>query len=210
MRSIVVAPLLTVAVLASAPAAAIKPGPVAPGQPFGGDFIRLRAPRSSGWQLLSDEKGQMVFGKEGEDKYASRIAHIQIFQLPPASTADEMVALIRSGVSADTSATRFKTLKEQFDYTDARGYPCVRYRSDAIDQHASVGLFKHKVLYLQNSALYCRHPRESRAGFMVNYSYRGYKQIDIEADAESFIEDTQVPPVKPAESASAPASAASN
>jgi hypothetical protein len=166
----------------------------APGRLYAGPVINVRAPNSEGWKLVSSSANGMVFGKRGTSANESYIAQVSFFGLPPTTNREEFIAVIKTAIERDSSAERFKTIKADYDYTDERGYPCVRFNALTEDTKAKTSFFKRETLKLQIDSLYCRHPRKPESGFAIIFSRRG-ATIDeaLNSEAESFIAGVQVP-----------------
>ena len=138
--------------------------------------------------------GELGFGRPGKSSTASDIASVTGFALAETTTSDELVALIRHGIENDTSSDRFKTTGGTLEYTDARGYPCVRYQVTTLDTNARVSYFQHASLTLQADSLYCRHPTQPTLGFAISYSHRGPEpDPDFAQRARAFIDGVTVP-----------------
>ena len=172
------------------------PAPVAPGRIFRSTVLDIRAPDSDGWLLMQSSPGSWIFGRPGKSSTASDIASVTGFALAETTTSEELVALIRHGVENDTSSDRFKTTGGTLEYTDARGYPCVRYQVTTLDTNARVSYFRHASLTLQADSLYCRHPTQPTLGFAISYSHRGPEpDPDFAQRAQAFIDGVTVPTV---------------
>jgi len=167
---------------------------LAPGQLYLGPVINVRAPESEGWKLISSSANGMAFGKRGTSANETYIAQVSFFPLPPTPNREDFVAMIKLAIERDSSAERFKTIKADYDYTDERGYPCVRFNALTEDTKAKTSLFRREILTLQVNSLYCRHPRKPESGFAAVFSHRG-ASIDeaLDSEAQSFIEGVQVP-----------------
>ncbi len=105
------------------------------------------------------------------------------------------MALIKQGIQNDTSPDRFTVSDAIYDYTDARGYPCVKYQSTTEDKKARTSLFKREPQKLQIYSLYCRHPIRPGLGFAISFSHRG-ADLDpaFEEQGQDFINGVDVPP----------------
>lgn len=136
----------------------------------------------------------MAFARRGEDSNESYGAQVMLFQLAETRSQEQFVELIRGSVEADAPPDRFTQVEAKYEYSELRGYPCVRYAGITEDTKAKTGLFSRESLKLQIEALYCRHPVHLGAGFMAGFSHRG-NGIDPELrqQADKFIEGVQVP-----------------
>jgi hypothetical protein len=197
---------LLLALLVDAGHAQNRPTPVQPGQRFDSTFLNLRAPRSKDWIVLAAADGQVVFAKAGDVPDETYAAQVSTFELAPAASPAAFVAAVKAGIVADTPAPRYSVKQDRYDYTDKRGYACVHYRADTLDhqgQDGKLAPLARAPLTIQISALYCRHPRNPKLGFLASFSHRGHNPVDIEAQAQSFIDDVQVPPAPAPAAASA-------
>lgn len=167
---------------------------VKPGQLFGYSLLEIRAPDSNGWQISGGGHGTITFGRRGSTSNETFIAHVSEFSLPSTENAAEFLAFVRNNVEKDSAPQRFTPIETKFDYTEERGYQCVRLKSITEDTQAKTGLFSRESLKLQVSSLYCRNPRQSTIGFLASFTHRGpalYANFDSEA--ESFIRGIVVP-----------------
>lgn len=105
------------------------------------------------------------------------------------------MALIKQGIENDTSPDRFTVSNATYDYTDARGYPCVQYQATTEDKKARISLFKREPQKLQIYSLYCRHPLRPSLGFAITFSHRGTDlNPDFEKQGQDFTSGVDVPP----------------
>jgi len=161
---------------------------------FSGGLLNVRAPNSEGWKLVNSSGAGMAFGREGTASNESYIAQVSLFALPKSKDRDEFVTLIKQGVERDTSPDRFKSLEANYEYTEERGYPCVKFTAVTEDTKAKTSSFARESLKLQIYSLYCRHPKRQNAGFVIGFSHRGASlDPELEVQAEAFIEGVQVP-----------------
>lgn len=167
---------------------------VVPRQLFSGGLLNVRAPNSEGWELLNFSEAGMAFAHRGVYSNESYVAQVSLFALPKTKDSDELVALIKRGVENDTPAERFKSLEASYEYTEERGYPCVRFKGVTEDTKARTSFFSQESLKLQVYSLYCRHPRHQEVGFSIGFSHRGtFLDAELEIPAEEFIRGVQVP-----------------
>lgn len=167
---------------------------VPPGKLFSGPVISLRSPQSEGWRMAQSSSAGMAFVSKGVMPEESYVAAVNFFSLKSTSNAEAFLALIKRGVDEDTAKQRFEPIDIKYEYTDQRGYPCVRMSSLVIDKNAATGLFSKRELKLETRSLYCRHPQKQHSGFSVVFSHRG-ETLDPELDgkAQMFIDEVQVP-----------------
>lgn len=167
---------------------------VVPRQLFPGGLLNVRAPNAEGWEMVSSTDAGMAFAHRGAYVNESYVAQVSLFALPATRNPDEFVALIKRGVENDTPAERFNTLESSYEYTEQRGYPCVRFKGLTEDNKAKTSFFRTDSLKLQVYSLYCRHPRRQEVGFSIGFSHRGtYLDGELDAQAEEFIRGVQVP-----------------
>jgi hypothetical protein len=167
---------------------------VVPRQLFSGGLLNVRAPNAEGWELVSSAEAGMAFAHRGVYSNESYVAQVTLFALPETRNPDEFVALIKRGVENDTPAERFKSLESSYEYTEQRGYPCVRFKGLTEDTKAKTSSFGQGSLKLQVYSLYCRHPRQQEVGFSIGFSHRGsFLDAELDAQAEEFIRGVQVP-----------------
>jgi hypothetical protein len=80
-------------------------------------------------------------------------------------------------------------LRESYEYTEERGYACVKYAATSLDCNAPGG-----AMPLAEHGLYCRHPRREGTGFWGAYSQRTLKaDADLATQALGFLEGVVVP-----------------
>ena len=136
----------------------------------------------------------MAFARRGAEQNETYAAQVILFKFPQTQSNEEFVKAIQSRVDAANPPSRFAVLEVSHEYTDQRGYPCVRYKSVYDDKEALTASGAHEKLKLQVISLYCRHPAEREIGFFAAYSHRGVNtDPNLEAPAQSFIDGVQVP-----------------
>lgn len=171
----------------------LQPPPLIPGQLFPGSFLNIRAPNSEGWMLLDASRQGMAFARRGASSDESYTARVFLLALPESKDRDEFVAFIRKSTEENTSPERFNSIEYNYEYTDKRGYPCVRVKSLMDDTKARTPSGQ-KTLKLQAYTLACRHPKEQGKGFAIDFSHRGPSlDTSLDTQAEAFIEGVQVP-----------------
>ena len=110
------------------------------------------------------------------------------------SDRDAFVDAMRRRFEAESPSDRFKPIKSSLEYTDQRGYPCVRYRSEAQDTRAQVSATKTASLRLEVLSLVCRLPAPGGMAFSASYSSRSETtDPDFEIAAMFFIEGRPTP-----------------
>jgi hypothetical protein len=166
-----------------------KARPVSAGQLFGGQFLQVHAPASPGWVLLRESSKEITFARPGTLARETYVAMVSFFALAAMSDPGELVAHVRAARDADSPPDRFADAAASYEYSEERGYPCVKYVSSARDVKAPGG-----ALTLAERGMYCRHPKSEGTGFWVSYSQRALKpDADLVAQADSFIAGVVVP-----------------
>ena len=196
------APLLAFALCGLAPAGASAQDAahqvgrsVKPGQLFAGRLLNVHAPESFGWIFTGYVNNGLGFARKGAAQDESYGAQAVLFDLPPTSSSEDLVAVVRNRVESANPPPRFAALESDYAFSDRRGYPCVRFRGSFDDREALTAAGTRTTMNMQVVALYCRHPSVPNAGFFAAYSHRGAGKVaDLEARAQQFIEGVQVPP----------------
>lgn len=182
--------LLPALALAQAPDHAVRPG-----QLFAGHSLSVHAPDSEGWMLAVAASNGISFARRGAEPNESFGAQAILIDLPPSEGRDGFVEVVRKHVMATNPPPRFTALEASYEYSDRRGYPCVRFKGSFDDQAARTIAGTLATMRLQVVALYCRHPSAPGVGFFAAYSRRGGSAAqDIEGPAQRFIDGVQVSP----------------
>jgi hypothetical protein len=191
--SMVMRTFVSAVVLALVTSGALAQSVVEPGKLFAGSLVNVHSPNSEGWKIISSTSHQLAFAKSGAASNESYAAQFTLFPLGETKNAEEFVALIKSGVEADTPADRFNSLESRYEYTEERAYPCVRVNIITEDKQARTSFFSRESLKLQLSSLYCRHPTRTGVAFVAGFSHRG-ATLDpaLETQAQAFIAGVQV------------------
>ena len=188
-----IAVLLCIAVLT---ACQTMQRPLAPGQLFPGSFINIRVPNSEGWMQMDSSSQGMIFVRQGTAPNETYAARVFVVALPESKDRDEFVALIKQRNQENTSTERFNSIEFNYEYTDKRGYPCVRIKGVVDDTKARTPSGQ-QILKLQSYTLICRHPKQQGRGlegFGIEFSHRGTTlDTALDVQAEAFIEGVQVP-----------------
>lgn len=175
-----------------------EPQRVSPGKLFEGSYINITAPKTEGWYLIESSSAGMSFARGGNAPNESFAAGITMFPMPTTNSPEEFEAFVVQGASQDAETARFSTKELTHQYSEARGYPCVKIHNVSEDREAEVGAGKTAVLLLENEHLYCRHPVRTDTGFAISFSHRGSKLYPtFFSEAQSFIEGVQVPAEEP-------------
>lgn len=178
-----------------APALSHAQALVPAGKMFANAFLDVRAPLTGDWMIAKSSQAELAFARVGDAANESFIAQVSLFALPDFKGKDEFETLVKQGVQADSPTERFKPVSADFEYTEQRGYPCVKYVGVTEDMKArtSTSATETVKLMLQFDSLYCQHPTVPGVGFMVGMSHRGDAVVeDLAKDAASFIEGVQV------------------
>ena len=170
--------------------------PLAPGELFTGSVLNIRSPNAEGWILFESSNQEVAFARRGTLPNETYAARVFAAPLPETTDRDEFVALIKQRNQENTSPERFSSIEVNYEYTETRGYPCVRIKSVADDTKAKTSSGQ-QVLKLQSHTLVCRHPRQQTKGFEgfgIEFSHRGSAlDATLDVQAEAFIEGVQVP-----------------
>lgn len=179
----------------SATVRAQSPGqPVTPGQVFAGSLLSAQAPDSEGWVFAPAGNSGLAFVRRGTERDETYAAQVILFRLTPTASKEEFLKLIRERVDLVNPPSRFESLEANYEFTDLRGYPCVRYRSLYSDKEALTTSGTREPMKLQVVSMYCRHPLQQEVGFFAAYSHRGTStDPDLDAPALRFIDGVQVP-----------------
>lgn len=155
----------------------------------------MRSPTdSSSWKILNAAKNEITFGRNGSAPNESYIALASVFALPAANNREALVGLIKNSVEKETPSDRFKPLEASYEYTEQRGYPCVKFVGVTQDTQAKTSSRNQESLKLQIHALYCRHPKRQDAGIHIGFSHRGASlDLDLAAKAQVFMDGVQLP-----------------
>lgn len=184
-----------VALLCVVPALSHAQALVPAGKMFANAFLDVRAPLTGDWMIAKSSQAELAFARVGDAANESFIAQVSLFALPDFKGKDEFETLVKQGVQADSPTERFKPVSADFEYTEQRGYPCVKYVGVTEDMKArtSTSATETVKLVLQFNSLYCQHPTVPGVGFMVGMSHRGDSVVeDLAKDAEAFIAGVQV------------------
>lgn len=169
------------------------PPPLIPGQLFPDGFLNVRAPNSEGWVLIDASRQGKAFTRRGISSSDSYIAKVFGLSLPEFKDRNEFVAFIKQRFESNTSPERFKSIENNYEYTEKRGYPCVRVNGGAEDTKARTPSGQ-EILKYQFYSLACQHPKHKGGGFVIDYSHRDPSlDTTLDTQAEAFIEGVQVP-----------------
>jgi len=181
------------ALLCLVPAVVNAQALVPAGKVFSNAFLDVRAPASGNWMIVKSSQTELAFARTGAAVNESFIAQVTLFALPDLKDKAEFEALVRQGIEADAPAERFKSVSSNYEYTEQRGYPCVKYVGVTEDMKAKTATSATVSLLLQFNSLYCQHPGVPGVGFMVGLSHRGaVLDENMAKDAEAFLEGVQV------------------
>jgi len=183
---------------------------VSPAEPFTGPYLDFSAPNSKGWHLNAGQTNKWVFAKVGSEADETYIASITKFALPSAISHDDFIARIKKEAELLENPNRFNNVRSRLEFSDAREYPCIRYRATSDDTQPNIksedtrsylldirGLstsIDGRSLVFEMDALYCNNPLLTNEGFAASYSHRGPRaDPQFENDAAEFIKGIQVP-----------------
>lgn len=189
------AQLLAPVLLCLAPAIVHAQALVPAGKMFSNAFLDVRAPLAGDWMIVKSSQAELAFARSGAAVNESFVAQVNLFALPDLKGRVEFEALVKQGVLAESPSERYKPVSADYEYTEQRGYPCIRYVGVTEDLKAksSTSATETVQLVLQFNSLYCQHPTVPGVGFMVSMSHRGDTVAeDLAKDAEAFIAGVQV------------------
>lgn len=186
--------LVALSILSSCASSPPRFVPVSAGYLYKGPYLNIHAPNSDGWYMVFSTPEKMEFGKGGTEQFETFAAQVFKFPLPPTTSEEEFLTVIRTGAEADIDPARFSVIESKFEYSDERSYPCVRSSGIVEDHKAQIGQGKTGKLLLQARSLHCRHPLLPDTGVAIIYSHRGQNLYpNLDADANDFIIGVQVP-----------------
>lgn len=180
------------AMLSGMPAAQAEA--VSPGQRFPSPLLDVSAPADSGWEKVGEAQMALVFRKEGAASGESYVAQAMLFPVPNPQTTDQFIAFIQDAVNSDIKTGRLTLLESKYEYTEQRGYPCVRFTGLTVSTDETGGIFNRQPVRAQVRSLYCQHPTNKRLGFLAGFTHRGAGTVpDFAARADAFAAGVQVP-----------------
>jgi hypothetical protein len=156
-----------------------------PGHQFRLGTLRVNAPLAGGWERLRAQGPAIAFARRGESEGESQVAHVALLQWTAHGDRDDFIATVRRRFEAESPSDRFQPIESSVDYTDQRGYPCVRYRSAAQDTQSRVSATETVSLRLDVLSLLCIPPDARGSAFVASYSSRttaGDPAFDVAAD----------------------------
>jgi hypothetical protein len=187
--------MFKLALVCLVPAAVNAQALVPAGKMFSNAFLDARAPLAGDWMIVKSSQTDLAFARSGAAVNESFIAQVTLFALPDLKDKAEFEALVKQGIEADAPPERFKSVSANYEYTEQRGYPCVRYVGVTEDMKAKTATSATATvsLLLQFNSLYCQHPARPGVGFMVGFSHRGsVLDENLAKDAEAFMDGVQV------------------
>lgn len=159
-----------------------------PGHPFRLGSLNVNAPLSGGWERLRSVGPGIVLARRGEAEEESQVAHVAVVSWTGQRAREDFIAAVRQRLEADSS-DRFLPIESAADYTEERGYPCVRYRSASQDTQARVSASKVTSLRLEMLSLVCLPSSTSDLAFIASYTSRtAAGDPSFLLAAESFIQ----------------------
>jgi hypothetical protein len=156
-------------------------------------ILRARFPELAGMPIMSSidagTKRERVGGSCEGSLMGPAFSPWQPFQRGPLQVHSPASGAVRARFEAESSSDRFEPIESTLEYTDQRGFPCVRYRSAARDTRARISAKATANLRLEVLSLVCRLPGEGAPAFSASYSSRSETaDPDFETAANSFIE----------------------
>jgi hypothetical protein len=166
---------------------------LAPGQDLSNPMFTLTSPKSEGWVGLSQSSSRIAFGRAGATSADSDVAAVTLFSIPQGLSADDFLALVKSGTERDAPSPQFEVKEASLKPSQARSYVCVDYRATSIDHGKQSFLGRRAALQLKLRALYCQYPTKPGLGFSISFSHRGEQPLPtFDAEAEEFIAGVEV------------------
>jgi hypothetical protein len=159
-----------------------------PGHAFRLGVLQVNAPLTGGWERLRTRGKAIAFARRGQAEGETQFALVEILDWPAPGNRDEFISIVRRGLEAEASPSRFHPIESSLEYRDERGYPCVRNRNAAQDTQARVSATGTASLRLDVLSLICVLPGSGGKAFAASYSSRtigGDAAFDVAA--ASFI-----------------------
>jgi len=162
-----------------------------------GTYINIHSPNSNGWFKQVHSDSQVVFAKYGNKSGESYIARVVFFPLEATNTKEEFLELIINHETRGRNKERFTIIESDFKSFEQRTYSCVIAKQLSKDKKAKTSPFSNEEQLMHVKSLFCKDPKREKAGFMVGYSFRGYKiNKNFDEEADSFIDGVQFPNIK--------------
>ncbi len=126
---------------------------------YSNGWLSVQAPEG-GWRLSSSSNAGVAYAAAGEGPGES--AFVSMIGLPADLSPEAMVEFVRHESMHDPRIARMQVVESAFEYTVARGYPCVLHRLTAQAPR------DHRLR--QQQALTCRHPDRPGMGIVMGFS----------------------------------------
>lgn len=163
---------------------------------YEGSYIDIHSPNSEGWHEAKKSTSQIVFLKDGNVSGESYVARVIFFPLETTDNKEEFLNLIKNNETKNSNLERFIPIESSFKLSEQRSYSCVIAKQISKDKMAKTSLFSTEEQFMQVKSLYCKDPKSESRGFMVGYSFRGYKvNKNFDEEANSFIDGVQFPKI---------------
>lgn len=158
--------------------------PIEPREPFMLDNVKILAPPTEGWVLLSTPKTKVAFIAETEDQI--KTAQVAFFSRPGEYNKDSFIAEFKS-----VAGKLGTVVSESYTFSDSRGYPCVKASTTS-----DMGKDGNSLL-VQYRISACITPAYTTNAVMMIFSYTSDKPIPaIDKEADAFSESIEIPLVR--------------
>lgn len=155
--------------------------PIKPNEIFMYEDVKIQAPSSDGWALLSTSKAKIGFIAETEDQI--KTAQVSYFSFSNEYQREKFIAEFKGHVSK-----MGKVISETYSFFDTRGYPCVKAAS-ASDMGRD-----GNTMIMQFRLTACVAPIYKQQGVMMAFSYISDQPIStIDKEADIFFEKVEIP-----------------
>jgi hypothetical protein len=132
-----------------------------------------------GWFIAGRNPYQLDMGKSGEGPDETVIIHAVLVRLPPFTTSEEFVHLVKEGQAKDTDPKRFKTISYDVTAYPEKGPHCAKSYG-VMEDHAAVKRSRLTgYMLLEILTLTCAHPKDNSVGVSVTYSQRYYPETKV-------------------------------
>ncbi|MFT3800347.1 MAG: hypothetical protein QM766_03935 [Burkholderiaceae bacterium] len=147
---------------------------------YSNDWLSVQAPDGR-WRLSSSSNAGVAYATDKNGRREK--AFVSMIALPPDLSPEAMVDFVRDEALHDPRIANMKVVESAFDYSVARGYPCV--------QHRLTVRVPQSLRLRQQQALTCRHPGRPGTGIVMGFSVdmnAGLPDSSFDRQAQSFFE----------------------
>ena len=116
----------------------------------------------------------LILGKDGKNPDQTFAISAGLIRLPPFTTTEEFVRLVKEGQSQDTDPKRFKTISHEVTSYPKNGAECARSHWVGVDHVAKKRSGQPGDMNFEVLTLVCAHPKDKKIGVNVFYSQRSY------------------------------------